>query len=42
MDIYKYYTLENKTETNELSYETTTFKFYNSKEIESFLTITKE
>lgn len=40
--IYKYYTLENKTETNELSYETTTVKFDSSKKIESFLTITKE
>lgn len=40
--IYKYYTLENKTGTNELSYETTTVKFDSSKKIESFLTITKE
>ena len=40
--IYKYYTLENMTENNELDFGTTTIKFDNSKKIESFLTIIKQ
>lgn len=40
--VYKYYSLENKTEVNNLTYENMTIKFDKSEKVDSFLTIIKE
>lgn len=40
--VYKYYTLENKTELSELNYNNISVKFDDSKKVSTFLTIVKE